>query len=240
MQDAFVGSWAQESHLTIERLGSLRELNHRFLDLTAAPGRRMGRLRPGRPVAGPGRPGVAVVGVAAGGGCRPAPMRCSICAFKTRDIGGRVWRTRVPGAWRMTPWSRRRYRQFRAVGPVLRLARCVEPGLGGSIVTGHERRHGRRLPPHHGQSPARTGGERGGESVGKMERLHGLLERPHLSRIARRPGGAAPGSAVRLADRRGRTAAVPLVLALSTLKNGRSVDWRCGPGLARFRLRGSL
>jgi hypothetical protein len=36
MQDAFVGCWAQESHLSTERLGSLRALNHRFLDLTAA------------------------------------------------------------------------------------------------------------------------------------------------------------------------------------------------------------
>ena len=35
MQDAFVGNWAQESHWSAERLGSLRDLNHRFLDLTA-------------------------------------------------------------------------------------------------------------------------------------------------------------------------------------------------------------
>src|SRR6266851_4231603 len=35
MQDAFVGNWAQESHLSAEILESLRELNHRFLDLTA-------------------------------------------------------------------------------------------------------------------------------------------------------------------------------------------------------------
>jgi len=36
MQEAFVGSWAQESHLSAEILGSLRDLNHRFLDLAAA------------------------------------------------------------------------------------------------------------------------------------------------------------------------------------------------------------
>jgi hypothetical protein len=35
MQDAFVGSWARESHLSAEILGSLRDLNHRFLDLAA-------------------------------------------------------------------------------------------------------------------------------------------------------------------------------------------------------------
>lgn len=36
MQDAFVGSWTRESHLTAEILASLRDLNHRFLDLAGA------------------------------------------------------------------------------------------------------------------------------------------------------------------------------------------------------------
>jgi hypothetical protein len=36
MQDAYVGSWARESHLSAEILGSLRDLNHRFLNLAAA------------------------------------------------------------------------------------------------------------------------------------------------------------------------------------------------------------
>lgn len=36
MQEAFVGSWARESHLSAEILGSLHDLNHRFLDLAAA------------------------------------------------------------------------------------------------------------------------------------------------------------------------------------------------------------
>src|SRR6202011_2449786 len=35
MEDAYVGNWAQESHLSAGILGSLRDLNHRFLDLTA-------------------------------------------------------------------------------------------------------------------------------------------------------------------------------------------------------------
>ena len=35
MQDAFVGNWAQESHLSADILGSLHDLNHRFLDLAA-------------------------------------------------------------------------------------------------------------------------------------------------------------------------------------------------------------
>jgi hypothetical protein len=36
MQDAMVGSWAQETHLSDGTLKSLRALNHRFLDLAAA------------------------------------------------------------------------------------------------------------------------------------------------------------------------------------------------------------
>jgi hypothetical protein len=36
MQDAFVGNWAQDSHLSAGKLVSLRALNHRFLDLAAA------------------------------------------------------------------------------------------------------------------------------------------------------------------------------------------------------------
>jgi hypothetical protein len=36
MQDAYVGSWARESHLSAGILESLRHLNHRFLDLAAA------------------------------------------------------------------------------------------------------------------------------------------------------------------------------------------------------------
>lgn len=36
MQEAFVGGWTQESHLSAEVLESLRDLNHRFLDLAAS------------------------------------------------------------------------------------------------------------------------------------------------------------------------------------------------------------
>src|SRR6202451_2828804 len=39
MQEAFVGGWAGNSHLSAGNLGSLRDLNHRFLDLAAARGR---------------------------------------------------------------------------------------------------------------------------------------------------------------------------------------------------------
>ncbi len=36
MQEAFIGNWAQESHLSAEHLNSMRDLNHRFLDLAGA------------------------------------------------------------------------------------------------------------------------------------------------------------------------------------------------------------
>jgi hypothetical protein len=36
MQDAILRTWAQESHWSAEILGSLHDLNHRFLDLAAA------------------------------------------------------------------------------------------------------------------------------------------------------------------------------------------------------------
>jgi hypothetical protein len=36
MQDAYVGSWVRESHWSAGILESLRDLNHRFLDLAAA------------------------------------------------------------------------------------------------------------------------------------------------------------------------------------------------------------
>lgn len=36
MQEAFVGDWTPQAYLSAEILGSVRELNHRFLDLAAA------------------------------------------------------------------------------------------------------------------------------------------------------------------------------------------------------------
>ena len=36
MQDAFIGNWSCESHLSGEYLNSMRDLNHRFLDLADA------------------------------------------------------------------------------------------------------------------------------------------------------------------------------------------------------------
>jgi hypothetical protein len=60
MLDTFVGGWAQESHLSAETLGSLRDLNHRFLDLAAArtdwPGGRVAPLSAAQRAAAAGCP----------------------------------------------------------------------------------------------------------------------------------------------------------------------------------------
>ena len=37
MQEAFVGGWARQPHFSVETLGTLHDLNHRFLDLIGAP-----------------------------------------------------------------------------------------------------------------------------------------------------------------------------------------------------------
>jgi hypothetical protein len=84
MQDAFVGSWAQESHLSPEILGSLHDLNHRFLDLAASrPEWLAGRVAP-----------LSAAQRAAAGGCPYA-------LFDLRFQDERYWqlRLRTPGPW---------------------------------------------------------------------------------------------------------------------------------------------
>jgi len=86
MQDAFVGNWAQESHLSAEILGSLRDLNHRFLDLTAT--------RTADWVAGCVAPLSAAQRAAAAG--------CPYALFDLRfqDDGHWGLRLQTPGSWR--------------------------------------------------------------------------------------------------------------------------------------------
>jgi hypothetical protein len=87
MQDAFVGNWAQESHLSAGILGSLRDLNHRFLDLTAA--------RSAEWVAGR----VAPLSAAQ----RAAASDCPYALFDLRFQDEGYWRSRLQdsGAWRV-------------------------------------------------------------------------------------------------------------------------------------------
>lgn len=84
MQDAFVGSWARESHLSAEILGSLRDLNHRFLDLAAARAEW---------VAGQVAPLSAVQRAAAAG--------CPYALFDLRFQDEAYWRLRLQtlGSW---------------------------------------------------------------------------------------------------------------------------------------------
>src|SRR5260221_11623597 len=91
MQDAFVGNWAQESHLSAEILGSLRDLNHRFLDLTAS--------RTTDWVAGRVAPLSAAQRAAAAG--------CPYALFDLRFQDEGHWRLRLQnsGAWRVADES---------------------------------------------------------------------------------------------------------------------------------------
>src|SRR5260370_33083938 len=91
MKDAFVGNWAQESHLSAEILGSLRDLNHRFLDLTAT--------RSTDWVAGR----VAPLSAAQ----REAAAACPYALFDLRFQADGHWRLRLQnaGAWRVTAES---------------------------------------------------------------------------------------------------------------------------------------
>jgi hypothetical protein len=96
MQDAFVGTWAQESHLSAEILGSLRDLNHRFLDLTAARAGLWGAsggAAPSLHLAGQ----VAPLSVAQ----REAAACCPYALFDLRFQDDGYWRLRLQstGAW---------------------------------------------------------------------------------------------------------------------------------------------
>jgi hypothetical protein len=102
MQDAFVGSWAQESHLSTERLGSLRDLNHRFLDLTAAradewlPGGEAGLA-----------PSLAAQLVPLSAAQRAAAACCPYALFDLRFQDDGYWRLRLQNSasWRVADES---------------------------------------------------------------------------------------------------------------------------------------
>jgi hypothetical protein len=90
MQDAFIGIWAQESHLSADHLNSLRDLNHRFLDLAGAsvetwPGH--GRHRLPADIAGR----VAPLSRAQ----RAAAANCPYALFDLRFEDGVHWRARL-------------------------------------------------------------------------------------------------------------------------------------------------
>ena len=84
MQEAFVGGWARESHLSAEILGSLYDLNHRFLDLAAGRAEWMAAR-------------VAALSAAQ----RAAAAGCPYALFDLRFQDDGHWRLRLqnPGSW---------------------------------------------------------------------------------------------------------------------------------------------
>jgi hypothetical protein len=88
VQDAFIGNWAQQSHVSVEHLASMRGLNRRFLDLAGAGrlspelGRRVARLSPGQ---------------------RAAAADCPYALFDLRFEDDAYWRGRLQsiGDWRI-------------------------------------------------------------------------------------------------------------------------------------------
>jgi hypothetical protein len=102
MQDAYVGSWAQESHLSTERLESLRDLNHRFLDLTAA------RANEWLPRAEAGlAPSLTAQVVPLSTAQRAAAAACPYALFDLRFHDEEYWRLRLQNSasWRVADES---------------------------------------------------------------------------------------------------------------------------------------
>jgi hypothetical protein len=96
MQDAFGGGWTQESHLTAEVQGSLRDLNHRFLDLAASRAREWSP-RGGFPADFAGR------AARLSGAQRAAAADCPYALFDLRFQDDGHWRLRLQNleAWRV-------------------------------------------------------------------------------------------------------------------------------------------
>jgi hypothetical protein len=100
MQEAIIGSWAGSPHLSAADLGSLRDLNHRFLDLAAA------RVRGWE--AGAGVPSELAGRVAPLSAVqREAAAACPYALFDLRFQDGGYWRRRLrtSGDWRVADES---------------------------------------------------------------------------------------------------------------------------------------
>jgi hypothetical protein len=93
MQDAAVGFWARESHLSIEHLNSMRDLNHRFLDLADARASEWAGAGGGARWAGLGRI-VALLTAPQ----RAAAANCPYALFDLRFADEVYWRGRLTQA----------------------------------------------------------------------------------------------------------------------------------------------
>ncbi len=97
MQEAIVGGWARQAHFSVETLGSVHDLNHRFLDLVGAPPDwpAQGRLRLPADVSAQ----VASLSAAQ----RAAAANCPYALFDLRFHDDEHWRARLGKAenWRI-------------------------------------------------------------------------------------------------------------------------------------------
>jgi hypothetical protein len=102
MQEAIVDGWAQESHLSAESLGSLRDLNHRFLDL-AAVGSNPWASRRGAMLSS----GLAAQVAPLSAAQRAAAAGCPYALFDLRFQDDGHWgrRLRNAGEWRIAEES---------------------------------------------------------------------------------------------------------------------------------------
>ena len=88
MQDAYIGNWTQQSHISVEHLTSMRGLNRRFLDLAAN-----GLLSP--------ELALQVANLAPAQ--RAAAANCPYALFDLRFEDDDYWRGRLPaiGTWKI-------------------------------------------------------------------------------------------------------------------------------------------
>jgi hypothetical protein len=98
MQDAFVGGWTRQSHFSLEMLDSLRDLNHRFLDLVGAS---VDDWRLSRKLELPGDASGLVAPLSAAQ--RAAAASCPYALFDLRFHDDEHWRARLTkvGHWRV-------------------------------------------------------------------------------------------------------------------------------------------
>ncbi len=231
MQDAIVGGWAQESHLSVANLGIAARTQSSILGFGRGSGRQL---------AGAGAEAACrrawprswrLCRRRSGRRRRDVPTPCSTCASKTTDTGDP--RLQDPRAWRVADEAviDEETCGLRAPGAVLCLACGRRCGPRGATAVGHEWRHRRRLPPHHRQPPACAGGDarlptclRDGASCAAY------WSALAAAAVAGRSGGAAPGSAVRAAAARaGRAAADGRRLGTAGALGRPTLALRAGP-----------
>ncbi len=94
MQDALVSGWLEGSHVPVEMLESVRELNHRFLDLVS--------MRPDGWQASRGRlsPDVTAQVAPLSASQKAAASRCPYALFDLRFHDDAHWRSRLEGGAR--------------------------------------------------------------------------------------------------------------------------------------------